>query len=318
LVRIVGRRLADEFFRPFAHLETHEKDSPAPSLTIDLWDEEETGISPSVESTSDGLETSWSVAGGLLAFPPDGRFVYYQFRESVTWFDRAAQHMVGWMASSQHLSLYERGKPLLLLLALWCHDGGVQLIHAGLVSRNGHGVLFPGMGGAGKSTSALACFDAGFDYLGDDYIGLQACQDGSFVGHSLYNSTWLEPDHMTRFPFLPPHAIHGKDPSEDKALVLLSRVFPKRLARSVPIRVLALPRVSQAGATRSRPASKAEALLTLSPTSLFALPFRPGARGFQRLARLVEQVPCYWLELGRDLTEIPKRVAELLAKVNTS
>jgi len=33
------------------------------------------------------------------------------------------------------------------------------------------------------------------------------------------------------------------------------------------------------------------------------------------LVQLVEQMPTYWLELGRDLTEIPKRVAELLAEV---
>jgi hypothetical protein len=174
------------------------------------------------------------------------------------------------------------------------------------------------MGGAGKSTSAVACLGADFDYLGDDYIGLQACKDGAFVGHSLYNSTWLEPDHMARFPFLPPHAIHGKNPSEDKSLVLLSQVFPNRLARFASIRVLALPRVSNGSGTRFRPASKAEVLLALIPNSLFTPIPRPGPHGFQRLAQLVDEVPRYWLDLGQDLTEIPKRVAELLAEVNTS
>jgi hypothetical protein len=280
-----------------------------------MCDEEETGISCPVESISDGVETGWGIAGGVLAIPPDGRFVCYQLRESVTWLDRAAQQMIGWTASSRNPSLYERGKPLLPLLAVWYHDRGVQLIHAGLVSRNGHGVLLPGMGGAGKSTSALACLDGGFDYLGDDYVGLQTQEDGSVVGHSLYNSAWLEPGHMARFPLLPVHAIHGSNASEDKSLVLLSRIFPRQLARSAPIRLLALPRVLHASGTRFRGASKAEVLLALIPNSLLTPIPRPGARGFQRLVQLVEQMPTYWLELGRDLTEIPKRVAELLAEV---
>ncbi len=317
-VRIVGRNLADDFCRPFGHLESREEPSPVPHLTIDLWDEEATGTARPVESTSDDFGAAWNAGAEFISIPPDNRFVCYRFRDSVTWLDRAARQMIGWTASSQHRSLYERGKPLLPLLAVWYHDRDVQLIHAGLVSRGGHGVLLPGGGGAGKSTSALACLDAGFDYLGDDYVGLQVRTNGCFVGHSLYNSTWLEPDHMARFPLLPPHGIHGKNPSEDKALVLLTRVFPKRLARSTPIRVLALPRVAHASATRCRPASKVEALLALSPTSLFALPFRPGARGFQRLSQLVERVPCHWLELGRDLTEIPHRVEELLAEVADS
>jgi len=317
-VRIVGRRLADEFCRPFAHLDRNEARSAVPSLTIDLCDEEEAGIARPKESTSDDLETTWSIADGLLAIPPDGRLVYYRFRGSETWLDRAAQQMIGWTASSQQLTLYERGKPMLPLLAVWYHDRGVQLIHAGLVSKNGHGVLFPGMGGAGKSTSALACVDAGFDYLGDDYIGLQACEDGSFVGHSLYDSIWLEPGHMARFPLLPPNAIHGTNASEDKSLVLLSQLFPKQLARSARIRVLAWPRVVNASATRFRPASKDEVLPALIRNSLHTPIPRLGSRGLQRLARLVEQVPIYWLELGQDLTQIPRRVDELLAVVTRS
>lgn len=317
-VRIVGGKLADHLCRPFAHLETNEKDSPLPRLTIDLWDEEETGISPPAESASDDLDTSGRIASGLLFIPPDGRFACLRIRGSVVWLDRAVQQMIGSTASSQHLSLYERGKPLLPLLAAWYHDRGVQLIHAGLVSRNGDGVLLPGVGGAGKSTSALACLNGGFDYLGDDYVGLQARGDGSFVGHSLYNSTWLEPDHMARFPLLPPHAIHGGNAGEDKSLVVLSQVFPTRLSRMATIRVLALPRIVDRHPTRFRRASKGEALLALAPSSLLALAPRPGARGLDRLALLVDHVPSYWLELGRDLTEIPHRVDELLAEANRS
>jgi len=313
-LRIVGRDLAVQIGRPFAHLEINETVSPTTHLTIDLWDEEETGVLCPVAST-DAFGSGWTIRNGVTRASPDGRYVGHQLRQSINWLDRKAQHVVGWTASSKQLSLYERGKPLHVFLSVWYNDREVQMVHAGLVSKNGKGVLFPGMGGAGKSTSALACLCAGFDYLGDDYIGLQALAEGSFVGHSLYNSTWLEPEHISRFPSLLPHAIPGTLPQEEKSLILLSHVFPKRLARSAPISVLALPRIVDTHATRFRPASKGEALLALAPTSMLALPFRTGVRGFERLARLVEHVPRYWLELGRDLSQIPRRVDELLAEV---
>lgn len=314
-VRIVGDELAEHFSRPFAHLETSETPPPAPYLTIDLWDEEITGIPCPAALPHGDIGPKWVVGDGIFTASPDGRFVGYQFRQSMTWLDRKAQHVIGWTASGKKLSLYERGKPLHLLLSVWYHDQDMQVIHAGLVSRNGQGVLFPGMGGSGKSTSALACLSSGFDYLGDDYIGLQASPDGTFMGHSIYNSTWLEPDHMAHFPLLSPHAIYGRHPGEDKCLVLLSHLFPKQLSPGVQIRVLALPRIADASTTRFFPASRADALLQLAPSSLLALAPRPGARGFQMLTQLVKSVPSYRLELGRDLTEIPHRVQDLLTEV---
>lgn len=317
-VRIVGDELAEHLGHPFAHLETGEMPSLAPHLIIDLWDEVVTGIPCPVASAYDDSRSKRVVRDGVFTASPDGRFVGYQFRQSMTWLDRKAQHVIGWTASGKKLSLYERGKPLHLLLSVWYHDQDMQVIHAGLVSRNGQGVLFPGMGGSGKSTSALACLSSGFDYLGDDYIGLQASPDGTFIGHSIYNSTWLEPDHMANFPLLSPHAIYGRHPGEDKCLVLLSHLFPKQLSPGAQIRVLALPRIADASTTRFFPASRADALLQLAPSSLLALAPRPGARGFQILTQLVKSVPSYRLELGRDLTEIPRRVQDLLTEVTST
>ncbi|CBE70054.1 protein of unknown function [Candidatus Methylomirabilis oxygeniifera] len=314
-VRIVGRELAQHFRRPIAHLEASGAPPSATQLAIDLWDEQDSGIPCPVVPAHDHIGSTWDVGNGILTASADGRFVGHGLRQSRTWLDRKAQHVVGWTVSSKALSLYERGKPLLLLLSLWYHDRDMRVIHSGLVSRNGRGVLFPGMGGSGKSTSTLACLVGGFDYLGDDYTGLQVLADGSFIGHSLYNSTWLEPDHMAHFPLLPPHAIRSSRPEENKCLVLLAPLFPKQLPRSVPIRVLAIPRIVDAHTTRCRPASKVDALLRLAPSSLLTLAPRPGVRDLQMLARLVERVPSYWLELGRDLTEIPHRVDDLLAEV---
>ncbi len=316
-IRVVGRRLAQYTIQPFNHLQTDETPSEFPELTVELWDESETGVSCPVGPLipSDDRESTWRVGGGVLTSSRDRRFVSYQSKESRAWLDRKRGHMVGWVSNGERLSLYERGKPHHRLLSVWYHDRDVQIVHAGLVARNGHGVLFAGSGGSGKSTAALACVGRGFGYLGDDYIGLQALHGDVFVGHSVYNSAWLDAGHAARFPFLLPRVTQGKHPVSDKLLFLLSEVCPQQLDRFAPIRALVLPRIAHAPDSRLQPASKGQAVLALVPSSILALVPSPGERGLDRLIRLVEHVPVYWMELGYDLQQIPGCIAQLLAKV---
>jgi hypothetical protein len=223
------------------------------------------------------------------------------------------------IAWNNKIFIYERAKPLARLLLEWHNDQDVQVIHTGLVARDGKGVLFAGRSGSGKTTSSLACISAGFDYLGEDYVALERQQCGPFVGHSLYNSVFLDTIHLTRFSELLPCAIKGRLPHEEKSVIILSQVFPERLKRTVPIQMLALLRVADTPRPRFRPASKGEALLALGPSSLLQIPNRGlGVRGFNRLAQLVEQVPCYWLEVTGDLRSIANGVDELLARASSS
>ena len=63
----------------------------------------------------------------------------------------------------------------------------VLVLHAGFVANPGHGVLFAGKAGAGKTTAALSCVWAGFDYLGDDYVGIKGLKGGNFDGYRIHN-----------------------------------------------------------------------------------------------------------------------------------
>jgi hypothetical protein len=156
---------------------------------------------------------------------------------------------------------------------------------------------------------------AGLRFLADDYVGLEEKEDGTYVGHSLYSSSHFDPAHLERFPALVPHARPGTLPIEDKSLVLLADVFPGRFAPSATIRAVALPVVRDHEAARIRPARRSEALLRLAPSSILLLPHAGvSGDGFAKMARLLESVPVYWLELGRDLASIPARIEELLAR----
>lgn len=320
LIRIVGNELADNISRPFSHLSVQARNEETPDLTIDLWDEHETSIScpmSSVPVEDDILKSDGHAEFGFISVSLDRRYIRCQRPRMLTVFDRLTQRIIGCVSRTEQLHMYERGKPLHFPLLLWHSDRDTQVIHAGLVSKNNRGALFAGKGGTGKTTASLACLLAGFDFLGDDYIAIQAMQDGSFLGHSLYSSTWIMADHLTRFTLLVPHLIEAERPESEKSLVHLFGVFPEHLARMTPIQVIILPRLVGGSVCRVRPASKGDALFALAPSSIIILP-SSGTQSLSKLAQLVERVPSYWLEFGSSLEYIPRCVEELLEETGRS
>jgi hypothetical protein len=317
-MRIVGPALAEHIEAPLIHLRSRPPALAAPGLTIDLWDLRETGVKGLPAAERDAVGRRWDLLDGVFATSADGRIASHQLPGSVTWLDRRTAQLVGWFDDGRSLSLHQRAKPLQVPLAVWAHDRGLQAVHAAAVARGDRGVLIPGSSGSGKSTVALSCLEAGYHYLGDDWIGVAVAPGGDFVAHALYASALLDPAHATRFPHLQPHAIPPPDPSEPKALVLLARVFPARLGSSAPLCALALPRIVGRTAAACRPASKAEALRILAPSSIFTMRPRGGREGLERIARLVERLPAYWLDIGDDLSEIPRRIDEILARVGAA
>jgi hypothetical protein len=312
-LRIVGQILAQAVRPAIAHLRSDAV--AAPRVTIDLWDERASAVRAPVEAALGATGKAWRIGEGWFAASSDGRFISHALGGSLVWLDRETQRIVGWFADGNGLSLHQRGKPLQLPLAVWASDRGLQAVHAAMVARNGRGVLIPGNSGSGKSTAALACVAAGYCYLGDDWIGIGETVGASVPAYGLYNSTFLEPNHARCFPYLQPYLIAPRDQSEEKSLVLLSAAFPDCLASCATIRALALPRIVAGAPARIYPARRRDALLVLVPSSVFSMHPRPGREGIDRLARLVLQIPAYWLEIGSDLDEIPRRVDDLLAAV---
>jgi hypothetical protein len=309
-MHIVGPKLAEKIGLPFSHLQVEGNGLNRQDLIIQLWDETETEIPCAIASRQDSHQLR-----PVFFRSADSRYIFQQLQYSVVCFDRPGRRIIVCTTSAEKLSLYELGRPLHVPLSVWHNDQGAPVIHSGLVSKKGRGVLFAGAAGAGKSTSALVCAHHGFGYVSDDLIGLEALPDGSFIGHGIYNSTFLESDHLERFALLKPHAVRGRYEYEDKLLVLLSNIPSLRLERSAKIEAIALPRVVSARSSKTRPASKGQALLALMPS------FRVGwfgttACGFDKLSRLAESLPCYWLDIGSDFEEIPCTVEDLLIRVS--
>ena len=304
-MRIVGQDLARHLVRPFSHLRVENSDNSSSQLTIDVWDETETNIHcQAIPSNADG-QTKFT------AVSTDGRLLLQQRPGVLNCYNKGTQHIMSSVMWGTQLSVYEQYKPFGRALLEWHNQQDVQIIHAALVSRDGKGALFVGTSGSGKSTSSLACLAGGLSFLSEDFVGLEKLGDDSFVGHSLYNSVFLEIDHLTRFPRLAPYAKYGL-PHDEKSALVLSEIFPERLERAVPVKVLILPRIVDAEKPAIHCASKSEAI-SAGEGSFLELPSQGlGKYGLDRLIQLAEQVPSYWLDLGRNLALIPGCVDELL------
>lgn len=308
--RVAGETLCQHIEAPFAHLRVPPS-AAAPALAIDLWDVRETGVAGLEADAAHAVGREWDLGDAPLASSPDARFVSYGAGGGVAWFDREAPRIVGWYQDGTRLSLHQRGRPLQMLLALWASDRGLQPVHAALVARDGRGVLIAGRSGAGKSTVALACLEAGYTYLGDDWAAIET-SGASAIGYGLYGSAFLEAEHARRFARV--HAGFVRPSERDaKSFVLLSRSFPERLGTSARVVALALPRLVDVGPSSFRPASKKEALLAMVPSSILTMQPRGGREGVGRLAGLVRDLPAYCLDVGRSIEGIAPCIEALLA-----
>jgi hypothetical protein len=118
---------------------------------------------------------------------------------------------------------------------------------------------------------------------------------------------------MRRFAALAACCAPGNHPHEEKSLAWLHELPGARFQAATKIHAVVLPKVVPgADDTVVRRASARDALLALAPSSVLYMP-AAGPRTMERLGALVERVPSYHLLLGREVSRIPARVAEILA-----
>jgi hypothetical protein len=143
-------------------------------------------------------------------------------------------------------------------------------------------------------------------------VAVSLSPEGEFEGHSLYNSTTLASGHLAGFPLSVSGATDGVESDDGKSLVFLGGASAP-VGRVAAIRVLALVRIRDSSDSRPGPATRGEALRRLAPDTVVTRAVPPQAC-LSRMTRLVDQVPSCWLDLNRDLTQIPLRVERLLAE----
>jgi hypothetical protein len=314
-LRFAGNGLLPVLTPALAHLEIPPAD--APDLTVLLWDNASTATElPSIISRYlDSLGEWWihlGKRGEITELTNERVHTAYHLGPNIFSIIDLKQNLaMYWVKDAQMLPYYEIGSPLRTILHWWADRGACQFIHGGAVGLPDGGVLLAGKGGTGKSTTALACLEAGLLYASDDYC-LVKTGPQPFV-YSVYNTAKLRGDlDLERFPHLAQLVSNKSRLESDKAVFFLQQHFPQLVSRGFPIQAILLPLITHQKETRLRPVTAGAALAALAPSTLFQLPGAGGA-AIKTMKKLVQQVPSYILELGTDLAKIPETILGLLS-----
>jgi hypothetical protein len=280
-----------------------------PDLTIGIWDTVSTGVSPAVPcdlasfGSARGEIPSCCSERIMCAFPLGTR--------ALSVLDLDARLGYYWCPDPDLVPLWETTRPFRALLGWWASSRGGQLVHGAAVGGEDGGLLIVGAGGAGKSTIALACLEAGLGFAGDDYVLIRT--EGGLTAFSAYNSAKLEPAHLkARFPNFAPQVV-GSDGSNQKLTLLLHEAYGASMSERVRLSAIVAPTITPSGPTRFRRISSLEVLTALAPSTMFALPGL-GPEALRTMSQIVQRVPGYRLEIGRDLRDVVAAVGEILER----
>jgi len=191
-----------------------------------------------------------------------------------------------WFAGVAGVTRWDRAAPLRTALHFALAGPHRQLVHGAVVGMGGRGVLLAGPGGAGKSTTALACLQAGLQVVGDDYAAV-SFPAGRTQAWNLFRSIKVGEREA---------GVNGRD---DRRTLIVGEDIPGSATEMLELSAVLLPRVAGGPQSSVSTASPAEALRALAPSTLLQIPYeeRPS---MGLLAQLARALPAYRLNLGAD------------------
>lgn len=273
-----------------------------PSATIEII----AGSNPDLEEVLPPLS-----ARGERALLSDGRIYYFWTPEgagSLTAFDRETrQGFVSYLALDS-LGSWETSRPLLQTIKALSLDASWVPVHAAAVALHGRGLLLTGPGKVGKSSTALACVEVGWKYIGDDFLLL----DGRPVeAKNLFASARVREDMFSRLPRAVSIADYlSHDSGEIKAEVNMAKLPNIEIGNAV-LRAIIIPQRTGSTLPAISPIRRSTALRALAATTLINLPGDPVAT-HQKIENFVNELPCYMLDPGASLAETAKALAQFV------
>jgi hypothetical protein len=226
----------------------------------------------------------------------------------LTAIDRRSRRGLVWFTAPDKIASWHIARPLLhAIQGLSLHTAWTP-IHAAAVARNGQGLLVVGQSGAGKTSIAIACALAGWDYLGDDAVIVRA--DPARVG-ALYSSARLRADTFDLFPGAMAASLGvSDDAGEPKAEVDMALLGGLGHGEA-DIRAILFPHRSGRTAARLSPLGRSDAIRKLMAAARQSI-MGDEASTFAKLAAMIHHVPCYELDPGLAAAALPAALARLI------
>lgn len=229
---------------------------------------------------------------------------------SLNLMDLEARTGIYWVETTDGFPYWVQASPLRTLFHWWMEANGRQLLHAASIGTEDGAVLITGKGGVGKSTTALSCLQAGLSYVADDFLIARLSPEP--MVYSLYNTGKLNSGHAMNFPELMRFVNNTDKLDKEKAVMYLYPGLKERISLEAPLRAIMTPRIMDRSETRTSPISRRTIECALSFTAMSMLPCA-GSYTSRFVSKLAAGLPCFTLELGRDLSKIPAAIADFLA-----
>ncbi len=247
--------------------------------------------------------------GGLGAVAAPGIRAFFQPQAGVlSLLDEPRRRAYCWLRCAAVLPYYEHAAPLRHILQWWMLSRDGALLHSAAVGGIGGSVLIAGPSGSGKSTTALACQAAGLGFTSDDYVLVRSGAPPTV--HMAYSTAKVVRTSLGAHDGYRNH-FRNLDRDDEKPMLFMHEAAPERVLCSFPLRALVLPVVALRRSTRIVPATAAELLRALAPSSILLFPLA-GAIAFRRMAALCRAVPCLRAELSEDPRDIAGAFTRLL------
>jgi hypothetical protein len=288
-----------------AHLVTESTINP--DLTICLWDSASTQTSMPPPPWQGQHRQKRGEIWGL-----NNERIHTSFQwgaNALSLLDYERNLGIYWVNNAELVPYWESSSPLRTILHLWLVKRDVQMVHGGAVGLEKGGVLLVGKGGSGKSTTALACLNSDLFYASDDYTLITSNPEPT--AYSIYSTGKKKPDDIERLPFLKRIISNSERLGEEKALYFLYEHFSEKIIKQFPLKAIFVPRVTGKIETNLERASVIAALSSLIPSTIKQLP-STDKEACQIMTETAQKLPCYYLNLGTDIEQIPQVIYQFL------
>lgn len=209
-----------------------------------------------------------------------------------------------WYPAMRALPAWAKASPFRIPLSWLCNRHRMQVVHGAAVGVGGRAVLLAGNGGSGKSTTALACALAGLDYLGDDYC---AVEPAAGKVHMVYRTAKVFPPTLDLLPAMRARLENRDRMATEKGVAFLNPDHV-RLGRSASLSAILLPRVGDARVPQVYPASRADVIKAVLPSTVGGL-MGGTAVTPRMIMELARSAPAWHLVLGPDIAAVVDAVA---------
>jgi len=301
-----GGALVPWLTRALEHLRIEPVETP--DATFCLWDSVSTGVGMLPPPCA---REAFSDRGDLWGFNSKRIKTAFHFHDfSVNLFDHERRTGIYWVQNAQRLPYWVLASPLRTLFHWWMERNGCQLVHAAAIGVGNRALLAVGKGGLGKSSTALACLEAGFRFMGDDYVIVRRDPDPTV--YCLYATAKINREDIERWPSLKSFLNREDVPADEKAVLFLHPAFGAQLTSQMPLHALAVPRVVDRDETGFQPEADAVVREAASFTTMSQLPYA-GDHTLRLFTELCDALPAYRIELGRDRARLTAAVHDFLS-----